>query len=863
VNRPNEVERLLHRLAGRRAQARAAILFERVWPAIWPALGVAGLFVVVALLDIPRMLPAWAHLALLLCTVLLVGFLLWRGLSRIRRPDDAAADRRLETASGLRHRPLSVLTDRPAHADAAGDALWTVHVRRALGQIGKLRVGRPSPGLARRDRRALRGGLIVALVAAAVIAGPDAPARMAQAFEPNLPRAGAEPATEVQAWITPPAYTGLAPVFLHPEGGNVTVPAGGHLTVSVTGGTGMPSLTVPGGAAETQTVPFRALDAASFQADRDLNAGGRLAVRRDGQELAAWDVTVIADRPPTADWAEPPGQSPRSLQLRLPWAVSDDYGVVGLQAELHLAERPDAPPLVIAIPVPGGTTKSAKGVSLQDLTAHPWAGLKVIGRLVARDAPGQTGASQDAEFVMPERDFQNPLARLLIAVRKGLSLHPDDRNAALEQLDPALATPEAMAGDYGGYLNLAGIYYQLEFDQSEAAVTDAQDRLWQLALHLEEGQTDRTARALDEAREAAREALDKAMANPTPENRADFDKKLQELKEAIQRHMDALADEAKRSNDEMPYDQNAQRLDEQAMQDKADAARDAARDGRMDDAKQQMAELEQMLEQLKNARAERGADEQRNAEKRQRGRQQMGAVQDMITRQGQLLDHAQGRTDPGGDGQQRPMPPSEPQAGAQGAQAGDDAARDADRQVQKALRRALGELMQQFGDLTGQVPDSLGDADKAMQGATDALGKGEDRTAGADEQAAIAALQKGGRQMGQAMAKQFGPPQPGEGNGDGDDPFGTNGMSLRDGRGDGTGRYPRQGSVDRGEGRDPLGRRYGNGTNGADESADVTVPDERERQRTQAIQEELRRRGAERDRPQEELDYIDRLLKQF
>ena len=43
----------------------------------------------------------------------------------------------------------------------------------------------------------------------------------------------------------------------------------------------------------------------------------------------------------------------------------------------------------------------------------------------------------------------------------------------------------------------------------------------------------------------------------------------------------------------------------------------------------------------------------------------------------------------------------------------------------------------------------------------------------------------------------------------------------------------------------------------------MTVPAERERQRTQAIQEELRRRGGERARPQQELDYIDRLLKQF
>jgi uncharacterized protein (TIGR02302 family) len=852
---PTEAEKLLQRLAGRRAQARAAILFERVWPAIWPALGVAGLFLVVALLDIPRMLPAWGHLLLLTASLALVGFLLLRGLSRVRRPDDAAADRRLETASGLRHRPLSVLADRPAHADPEGEALWGAHVRRALGQIGRLRVGRPRPGLARIDRRALRGGLIVALVAAFVIAGPDAPARIAQAFEPTLPRAGAEAATEVQAWITPPAYTGLAPVFLHPDTPNVTVPAGGHLTVSVTGGNGAPGLVADG-----QTLPFRALDASSFQADRDMTAGTRLTVRRDGQDLASWLVTVIADRPPTADWPEPPGQSPRGLQTRLPWEVSDDYGVVGLQAELRLKERPDAPPLVIAIPLPGGSAKTAKGVSLQDMTANPWAGLKVTARLVARDAPGQTGASEDASFVLPERDFQNPVARLLIAVRKGLSLRPDDRTSAMDRLATVLQAPDALGGDDGAYLNLAGIYYQLAFDRSDKGVAEAQDNLWQLALHLEEGQSDRTARALEEARQAARDALDRAMKDPSAENRAELDQKLRELQQAIDRHMQALLDEAKRSNDEMPFDRNAQRLDEQEMQDKADSARQDARNGDMNDAKQEMAELEKMLDALKNARADHGNSDQRNAEKRQRGRQQMGAVQDMIARQGQLLDHAQSRANPDSQAQ-HVVPQMQPDAAT--AQPGDDAARAADQHVQQALRRALGELMQQFGDLTGQVPASLGDADKAMRDAAGALGQGQDKAAGTAEQAAIAALQKGGREMGQAMAKQFGPPQPGEGGSGGDDPFGANGMSLRDGRDDGPGGYPRPGMGERGNGRDPLGRRYGNGNSGTDESADVTIPDEQERQRTQAIQEELRRRGAERDRPQEELDYIDRLLKQF
>ena len=52
-----------------------------------------------------------------------------------------------------------------------------------------------------------------------------------------------------------------------------------------------------------------------------------------------------------------------------------------------------------------------------------------------------------------------------------------------------------------------------------------------------------------------------------------------------------------------------------------------------------------MLDELRNARAEHGRQGERNEAQRQRGRQQMGVVQDMIGRQGGLLDHAQGRAD--------------------------------------------------------------------------------------------------------------------------------------------------------------------------------------------------------------------------
>ena len=120
--------------------------------------------------------------------------------------------------------------------------------------------------------------------------------------------------------------------------------------------------------------------------------------------------------------------------------------------------------------------------------------------------------------------------------------------------------------------------------------------------------------------------------------------------------------------------------------------------------------------------------------------------------------------------------------------------------------------------------------------------------------------------MGQTMAQQFGRGQGGQDgsqqDGEGDD--GGFGLSLQDGHGDYDGNGTEPGSPSRPDSRrDPFGRRYGQGSSGVDESNSTEVPEQREQQRTQAIEQELRRRGADRTRPQYELDYIQRLLQQF
>ncbi|MBV9653527.1 MAG: DUF4175 family protein, partial [Acetobacteraceae bacterium] len=646
------------------------------------------------------------------------------------------------------------------------------------------------------------------------------------------------------------------------EGGAARVPAGSHLTISVTGGEGEPTLAIAG-----KPSPLRKLDALSFQADTDLAADGIVDLRRQGHALASWQLTVIPDRPPVVAWAEPPGRAPRTLQTRLPWRAGDDYGVTVLQAEMRLQARPHAPPLTVAIPVPATAAREAHGVSLQDFTSHPWAGLEVTARLVARDAAGQTATSEDARFTLPERPFENPAARALVAARKSLSLDPDDRDPAIGAVNDLLQHPELLGDDSAAFLNLAAISALLVRERGADAVPEAQARMWDLALHLEEGAAELTARALERAREAVREAMDRATQSPSDQASKDLEERLKQLEDAIQRHMEALAEQARRENAVAPNDPNAPQLSSRDLQRMAEEAREAARAGKLDEARRRMAELEQMLDRLRNGRPMRGGEQRRNAEQRQKARQGQSALQDMVGREGGLLDHAQGRQ----NGAEQPSagrtPPSraKPNAGRE-ANGGDPAAqREADRRVQQALRRALGELMQQFGDATGQVPPSLGEAESAMREAGEALANGQDEQAGSAQGRAIEALQKGGQQMAEAMAKQFGPGQPGEAEGDDGDPGGTTGFSLQDGRSDGEdgsqgtipGQRGRQGR------RDPLGRQVGQGTSGADEGSDVKVPEEMERQRGRAIQEELRRRGADRARPQQELDYIDRLLKPF
>ncbi len=941
------------RLGRRRGQARAVLWVERLWPAAWPAAALVGGYGVAALLGGVALLPPVAHAAVTLAVPAGVVLLLWRGMRPLRAPGSGEVDRRLEAASGLRHQPLRVLADRPARVGGGGaveaggpdsDPLWRAHLSRTAAQLHRLRVGAPRSVLAGRDLRALRGLVLVGLAASLVVAGPDAGPRLAAAFTPALPPGPPAVAPVLQAWITPPPSTGLAPVFLHPATPptTVSVPAGSKLQVSLTGGSGAPTLAI--GAA---TQAFAVLGPASWQVERVLDAGGLLSVRRGGGPVASWTLDVVPDEAPVVAWAAAPGPAAAhggqaDTRTRLPWQVSHRYGVAGLVAELTLDARPDDPASAVAIPLPGAP-KDAHGTASPDLTANPWAGMAVSAVLVGRDGQGLAGRSEVARFTLPERAFANPLARALIAARRRLTLDPAHRDPVVADIRGLADAPEAFGANLGTYLGLSTIASLLsQEDGPQDAVAQAQARLWEMALALDAGAVERTARVVEQAREQVRQTLDAMQRDPAkqadPKQQAELKARVEAMRQAIHDHLQAMLEQARKDGTLQPRDQAAQKMDAGGLDRMLREMEDAAKQGRTEEAEAKLEQLQKQMQALDDAAKQSSEQAQQGKSGKGGGKEDSekaqtakDAVQDLLKREGGLLDAAQGRgreqgreagqdkgqqagkqggqpapgagkSAPGGQDAREGAAPQPggagPQGGEPGQQAGQDqgappggaaqgqppargqaqrqpggrpggqdaavapAPRDAEGRVQRAMRRALGELMQQFGDSAGSVPKSLGDADQAMQQAEDALRAGHDDAARDAEQRAVADLRKGGQEMGQTMQRQFGLSDSKDGK-DGQEGDGK-GDEAQDGDGEGgSGNKPGKAGRSKKVQRDPLGRLTQDGGHGISDGDDVHVPDQAEQARSRDLQDELRRRGADRGRPQDELDYIGRLLKPF
>ncbi|WP_370336872.1 DUF4175 domain-containing protein [Parvularcula marina] len=801
-------------------QTRMVMLWERLYAGLVPILIVFFVFIGLALFGVFDGLPGWLHV---LALVNFLGLLVWAIIvaePHLMFPKREETRSRLERESGLPPGQLADLDDRP-FAGSADNPLWQMHRWQMIDGLGQLRAGKPRAVIDRTDPYALRIPALLLALLGLLVAGPAAQERISSAIKPSF---GDRTPVTADIWIEPPEYTRQPPRFLvrgeaMPEGvaEALTLPAGSILRVRANrAAESSPDIdvTLPHLPSEEET-PDGTRTPGTFTATLQESGIVTIRIGRDRMDIP---VELVPDTPPTVRLVGEPSVE-GGIRTRLTISVEDDYGITDGATELRLAANlrrpPDAPP----IPGPLGPARidapalrgepGTRDVAI-DLTEHPWAGLPVSLRIIVTDGAGQTATSQPVTLVLPERTFYNPLSRAIIEQRQNLALAPQSWRRTLSLLDALTVAPEMFAADAKEYLLLRTAFHDVEKSRGEN-VDELVESFWPLAIALEdEGLTLARQRL-----EAAQEALRQALANgASPE---EIDELVEELRQAMADYLAALA----ASGDALAQEEGvSETVEGQDLNDILDEIARLRRQGDSEAARARLAELEQMLQNMRitqgNGEGESTAGGP-NSQSGENGDGEPGEGQGgTLGEAGELID------------QQRRLA-DETFSARRG-----DRTQSGLAQGQRDLAEAARNLSDEAAGEQSAGAQALDQAAQMMEGAARALERGDLTSAGQAQERAMSLLRDGAA----ALAEEA--------------------IAAEDAQ-DGDGRAADSGSVaGQSADRDPLGRLYqGMGDSG------VEIPDLSDPERVRELTRSLRERLRDPALPEADREYIERLLRRF
>jgi hypothetical protein len=676
-NRPGVVARL-------RQRAAAVLWAETLLGAAAPSAGIMLAYLVLVLFGLGHPLFFTAAIVLAL---LALAF----GIRAIRPPTPDAIDRRIEAASGLKHRPLAALADAPEANDPAALALWRTHQARIMRSLSTARTGSLNLQAAARDPYALRGFLLFLLITGCIVAGSGSSTRLTAGFAlPSWPFAG----PEVDAWITPPDYTGAPPRLLT-QGEAVTALQGSKLTIITDGPRHAPKIQL------NQTdFALTALSPSSHRADAVIMQSGRLTIGPWWHRLAAWNITVTPPAAPVITVTKlilSPGS-----KMTFAWHVQDPYGVADLRLAFHVAGYPDALPENFALPV------LADGTATIDRSESPFHNLPVDFTLSARNLAGITGSLSPAgTYALPGLDLHDKTALALDALRQALAVEPANA-AAVAPAIHALAAAPPSAITASADVQMAALATAMALHQISPA--DAAARLLALVKETDAGEDFATRQALARSNQALLSALQNGL-NGQPPDAAQLQQLIQAMEQALAQHL--ANTQPQNFNGQAPHQIDMSSLEQLAAQ----IAKDEAA-GRTAQAARELQQLQATLQALANARP---MTAQQAAQSQAANRAAQGLSQVMGGEAGLLNKTNQGT--------------------ATAAQ-------------QAALQAALNGIEQGLKGAKMDVP-GLAQAGQAMSAAAQALGQGDNPAAAAAEMSAIQQMQKAESSLSAATQNQF------------------------------------------------------------------------------------------------------------
>ncbi|MEM5476384.1 DUF4175 family protein [Pacificibacter sp. AS14] len=735
---------------------------------------------------------------------------------RFRMPTMREARARVDEA--LPHRPIQALDDLMAtgHDNLQTQGIWRAHQARMAQQALSARAIGPHVRLSARDPYALRLMAVTVLIMG-LLFGTGA-LRFGGVSLANDIALG--PAWE--GWIEPPAHTGKPTLYLSDMPERFTAPQNSKVTIRLYGDAEAFQM--------RETVSGQSDQAALLGQDFTLQQTGEIEIK--GETGRLWNVALLPDQPPVAELVGDMTRAP-SGELRQSFRMSDDFGIARAQFEIELDRnevvaqygyRVDPEPrqaVVLSIPLPRALQRQDfEGVVAENLSRHPFSGLPVRVRLTAWDVSGHEAASQHNQAILPGRKFFDPLAAALIDVRRELLW---SRKNAVRSAQIIRAVSYAQDDSYGGdhaiFLSLRAVAGLIEAQgpsMSDEVWDTVADSLWTIAVELEDGEL---SEALERLRRA-QERLTQAMRDgATPDEIA---KLMQDLRDATD---DYILQRAEQQSKEQDQDQDGAQDGESfdvspdQLQELMDRIQELMEQGRMAEAQQLMEMLNEMLENMQVSPGQQG-----------QGAQAIESLEDMLREQQDLNDETfsdlQEQFGADDDDSSEPNP------------ADDRAESLADRQqaLRSQAQRQGGALPPEASAQGDGAASELERAERSMEGAEEAL-RNQDYAGALDNQArAMEALRNGLKQLNEQLSQSGSPEDSQNAEAQSGQPNGRDPLGRRDGR--------------------DQGASIGSDGSGGSEQDDVY-------KQAEELLDEIRRRSAQRERADEELDYLKRLLDRF
>lgn len=869
------------RIRRRITLAWLALFWEAFWPRLTVTLLIIAVFLSVSWFGVWLVLPFWLRMGILALFALgLAVSFVWS--LRTPLPDRATAIRRLERSNRLAHRPLSSLKDTLALGtrDPDTQTAWVYHRKRLLDTLpNPMKLVCPRPSEMTRDPYLARVTVLLLLYVSVGVGSGELWLRLGDAFRADV-RQTAEQSIRIDAWITPPDYTGEAPVFLSEgirslENGAatpITIPDNSRLTLRISGGDQIAVTSVTGKGDPTPLEgdsPDQTAGEGFQTFELTLTDPQTISVHARNDLKSQWAFNLLPDNPPEIIWLKQPEETP-GRGLLLAYMIEEDYpGSSGrvLITPLTDQERGSAPKGDSLYDAPEGRLyipalrdDKADGETRLNFVDHPWAGSRVSMQLEITDAVGQTAVSEPLEITLPARPFNKPIPRALVEQRRDLARDKHHRQKTTLALDALTIAPDLFTPSTKLYLGLDFLNRSLLAARDDDALKDVADAMWTMALTLENGALGDAERDLN----AAREALEKALEEGASDE--EIAKLTEELREAMERYVSELAQRMQDQNAVNPPSQSQQALTNESLNQILEEIQKLAQSGDRDQAQQLLSQLQDLLSSLD--RMAQPGDPQTNEMLRQleelsgiireqqdlrdrtyqsenrlqqgennSGELDLNALKDALQQALEALEaeqrdlkedlsdlsrrlaeeHQQGRNQPGQQGNTRP---------------GQEQGREPGRQQgpQQGFGDGLNGRQAQGTEGPGGTGEDgvMGSAEQAMRNAERALGRGRTDEALTEQERALSALRQQAQQLTDQLAEA---------------------AQQRGG-----GLQPDQGA------RDPLGRAQQDG-DGVNPGFNVKVPNEIDVQRARRILRELRKRFSDPDRPGLELDYLERLLR--